>query len=253
MGKEHFFIEIPNPCHQDWEQMTPDNHGRFCGSCQKSVIDFTEWSDARLYQFLARNNRPVCGRFLATQINRQIQLPPQPHSQLYRIAIAFGLTLLFTQIGEVKAQTRAPIVASALIDSMSAKDSLSTSDSFGIIHGIVTDGKMREPLINCSIRLSQGGVLKVGTITDYDGKYRLIHIVPGDYELTISYIGMQRQTIKSVIVTAGGTTELNVVLRQTNAGVVLGGSMGVFRPPLQDKFVPNKITITKDQLKNMGH
>lgn len=36
-----FKIEIQNPCHEDWNTMTPEAKGRFCGSCEQIVIDFT--------------------------------------------------------------------------------------------------------------------------------------------------------------------------------------------------------------------
>ena len=33
---------IPNPCHEDWNKMTPEDKGRHCSVCDKVVIDFTK-------------------------------------------------------------------------------------------------------------------------------------------------------------------------------------------------------------------
>lgn len=35
----HF--DIASHCSESWDQMTPQTRGRFCGSCQKTVVDFT--------------------------------------------------------------------------------------------------------------------------------------------------------------------------------------------------------------------
>lgn len=101
-------ITIPEPCTQEWDTMTPCNNGRFCGQCQKKVIDFTTWSDAELYKYFdAHKNEHFCGRYMSTQLNRDINIPHQPHSALYKAFIALGLTLVFTQVPNsyVKAQT----------------------------------------------------------------------------------------------------------------------------------------------------
>jgi len=57
--------------------MIPDATGRYCNSCKKSVIDFTERSDEEIQQFILNNlNQPLCGRFKNTQIHRiVIDLP----------------------------------------------------------------------------------------------------------------------------------------------------------------------------------
>ncbi|MBN4072576.1 hypothetical protein JYT74_00920 [Crocinitomix catalasitica] len=34
-------VSIPDPCHEDWDKMTPTEKGTFCGKCQIDVIDFT--------------------------------------------------------------------------------------------------------------------------------------------------------------------------------------------------------------------
>jgi hypothetical protein len=58
--------------------MLPNAEGRFCNSCQKSVIDFTAKTDEEIQQFFINNfNRPVCGRFNNTQIHRIVIDLPQ--------------------------------------------------------------------------------------------------------------------------------------------------------------------------------
>lgn len=70
-------ISIPKPCHQSWEQMTPDATGRYCASCCKTVIDFTTWSDESVKNyFIQHYGGKVCGRFKKEQLDRiTITLP----------------------------------------------------------------------------------------------------------------------------------------------------------------------------------
>lgn len=45
-------IEIPLPCHENWDAMTANEKGRFCNSYSKSVIDFSNYSAAEILQYL---------------------------------------------------------------------------------------------------------------------------------------------------------------------------------------------------------
>lgn len=54
MGKA-FRIEIPKPCHEDWDAMTPNENGRFCGSCAKTVVDFTNMQTAEIQRYFIDN------------------------------------------------------------------------------------------------------------------------------------------------------------------------------------------------------
>lgn len=65
-------IQIPQPCHERWDEMQPTEQGRFCASCQKTVIDYTALSDRELVQLLSKAPETSCGRFLNEQLNRQL-------------------------------------------------------------------------------------------------------------------------------------------------------------------------------------
>ena len=70
-------ITIPKPCHEDWNKMTPDETGRFCNSCSKSVVDFTEMLPDEIQNyFILNQGKNTCGRFKKSQLDEIIiQIP----------------------------------------------------------------------------------------------------------------------------------------------------------------------------------
>lgn len=64
-----YLIQVPKPCTQSWEEMTPDNAGRHCASCCKTVIDFTGWQQEEILHYLQQNPGRTCGRFRKEQLN----------------------------------------------------------------------------------------------------------------------------------------------------------------------------------------
>lgn len=79
------------------------------------------------------------------------------------------------------------------------------------ILGTVTD-KLKEPLINVSIFVRQGGIIKGGDITDFDGKYSIKPLEPGFYDVTMSLLGYKTITYTNVLVSSGEKTGLNCIL-----------------------------------------
>ena len=63
-------LNIPEPCHENWQQMTPNEQGRHCMSCQKTVVDFTLLSDQEILDHISRASTSVCGRFNHDQLNK---------------------------------------------------------------------------------------------------------------------------------------------------------------------------------------
>jgi hypothetical protein len=71
-----FQLQIPKPCHENWDKMTPVEQGRFCGSCQKAVVDFTGMSDMQVVAFFKKpSTGSVCGRFYNDQLERDFEIP----------------------------------------------------------------------------------------------------------------------------------------------------------------------------------
>jgi len=60
-------ISIPEPCHQSWQQMTPNDNGRHCEHCCKTVVDFTTMSNEQIIAWMSAKTN-VCGRFYTGQI-----------------------------------------------------------------------------------------------------------------------------------------------------------------------------------------
>ncbi len=75
MKPSNFIITIPEPCHEDWTAMTADKKGKFCSSCSKSVVDFSNKSDTEIKTILIEHkDQKVCGHFKKSQINRPLNI-----------------------------------------------------------------------------------------------------------------------------------------------------------------------------------
>lgn len=94
-------ITIPEPCHEDWNKMTPNDNGRFCGSCSKNVVDFTTMMPDEIQAYFLQHSN-VCGRFRKSQLDSiTIQIPSHilytqtQYHKIFLLAlfIAMGTTL----------------------------------------------------------------------------------------------------------------------------------------------------------------
>ncbi|MEO6174265.1 MAG: hypothetical protein ABIP27_03845 [Flavobacterium circumlabens] len=96
-------ITVPEPCHENWDKMTPKDNGRFCLSCTKTVVDFTTiLPDEIQHYFISNPNKSICGRFKNTQLDtisiqilsRVLYTQTQYHKMfLLALFIAMGTTL----------------------------------------------------------------------------------------------------------------------------------------------------------------
>lgn len=94
---------IPDPCNEGWDQMIPQENGRYCSRCSKTVIDFTRQTEAEIASYLETHaGKRICGRFRSDQLGRSqvIEISYREVGKLSYIRffalallIAFGSTL----------------------------------------------------------------------------------------------------------------------------------------------------------------
>lgn len=94
MGKRFGFqLKVTNPCTENWDNMTPQKQGRHCDSCNKTVVDFTQFTDKQLIDFFKKVTDNICGRATKYQLQRQmVYTEPSKHPLLSKFV--FGTTLL---------------------------------------------------------------------------------------------------------------------------------------------------------------
>lgn len=63
-----FQIQIPDPCNEDWDKMTPSKKGAFCKVCSKEVFDFTKSTHSDIKKTLIDSVHP-CVRILKSQMD----------------------------------------------------------------------------------------------------------------------------------------------------------------------------------------
>ncbi|MDR0227451.1 MAG: carboxypeptidase-like regulatory domain-containing protein, partial [Flavobacteriaceae bacterium] len=54
-------LEIPEPCGEDWNLMTPQEKGRHCAVCDKVVVDFSKATKREIIAHIKKEGK-ICGR-----------------------------------------------------------------------------------------------------------------------------------------------------------------------------------------------
>ena len=94
MGKKlSLQLSVPKPCHENWDNMTPNERGRHCDSCNKTVVDFSLFSDRQLIEFFTKATGNICGRVSQFQLQRQyVYSEPTRHPLLKKFLFGTALT-----------------------------------------------------------------------------------------------------------------------------------------------------------------
>lgn len=93
-------VTIPKPCNENWTNMTPEEKGRFCQVCSKSVRDFTTATDLEIMEDLSKNPN-ICASFRPDQLYRNLS-----YSFRNSLFAKFAVGVVLTSSGIVSAQTQ---------------------------------------------------------------------------------------------------------------------------------------------------
>jgi len=167
---------IAEPCHEQWGDMQPDADGRFCGSCRKTVVDFTMMSDQEVLSWLSGAGKSVCGRFMEDQLNRDLSPVKPPKRNRYAIWQFLLSGLLLTS--EVSAQEKVPVPAVGRMDSRT--DEVKVVDS---ISG--------QPVPWAFVRIDQAGFSTDSAGRVHIPRERLLRA----HSVEISSVGYERKSL----------------------------------------------------------
>ncbi len=167
-------IKIPEPCHENWNKMTPTDKGRFCSSCEKEVVDFTAMSKNEIQQyFINKTTEATCGRIQNKQlveINREEITTSRFSPKPWWIAAATFLFIVKPGFSQGNAQ-------SDYTDKLNKKPKISTTlfrnnenQKEIEIRGTLVDSLTQEtlPFVNVIIKGT-----KQGCSSDIDGNFIL--------------------------------------------------------------------------------
>jgi hypothetical protein len=113
--KEQTHFHIPTPCHENWDNMTQQDKGRFCASCSKQVVDFSLMSDQQVLNYFKTATGKVCGRFANDQLQRPMIEVPKQKKKVWWIAAMMPLLFVFGKASAQKKKIRTTKGGPALI------------------------------------------------------------------------------------------------------------------------------------------
>jgi hypothetical protein len=236
---KHIQLSITDPCHENWDNMTQAEQGRFCGSCQKQVVDFTNMSDSQLAAFFKKpSTGSVCGRFFQDQLERDVEIPKKRIpwvKYFFQIALpAFLMSAKASAQGEVRVK-KADITVAPSAPVMQGMVSLPPRKKIEVFQTITIKGKITDennnPVPFASVMIKG---TNVGTPADSNGIFRLNNpSLQRGVLLEVSSVGYET---KEITISKEADLEQDMVIRLTrafldevivNAGVTVKGSTRV--------------------------
>ncbi|WP_343609067.1 TonB-dependent receptor plug domain-containing protein [Chryseobacterium oranimense] len=133
-------ITIPKPCHENWETMIPEEKGRFCSVCSKTVRDFTVASDEEIINVFSRSSEDICGNFYESQLNRNLQ-----YSYLNSVFVKFAAGFILTTGGFVAVNAQHNVTC----------DTLKTEQLEVVLYGVKPKQKQEQMVAGAPVVVQQ--------------------------------------------------------------------------------------------------
>jgi hypothetical protein len=191
-------LHIPEPCHENWNAMTPREQGRFCGSCQKVVVDFSVMTDKEILDYFSKASEHVCGRFVNDQLNKDLVMT-RPKK---RVTLAYVWNMLLASLlmaksyaqgqPQVKKAGNTTIVEARRMGLIAHKMEPEEAVIPVSMRGMVLDAQNNQPVMGASIKIKG---TQHGTVAGSAGNFLLQIEKKENLELECSAIGYESQTL----------------------------------------------------------
>jgi hypothetical protein len=162
-----FKLKVAEPCHEDWQNMSPNAKGRHCQSCAKTVVDFSIMTNAEIISFFKNKPQNVCGRFTDKQLEKQYSIVKPSQSMSYARAAALAAGLFVAATGCQDLHNPQPKENMVQVDSTK----LRLPENMRAIFGIVEYDNDYKRFINAGVTINDN-IQKV--YTDTSGKFVIL-------------------------------------------------------------------------------
>lgn len=140
-----YYLSINDPCHEARDKMSPNEQGRFCASCAKTVVDFTLMSDEEITAFIDKSKgRSLCGNFKASQLDRWMAETQIKHTRpsIFKYLLSLALiTSAGTALGQSRTEsTLKPVAEQTTKDTLKPRFAIRDGSSHFVEPLIVLDG-----------------------------------------------------------------------------------------------------------------
>lgn len=238
--------------------MTPVGQGRFCSSCNKVVVDFTNATEEKLNQLLTEKQGTICGRFQTHQVNKNFPNHNFKRAVFRKFKLAVvsaGAFFGFNMMTNEKA-------ISQTIDfsnQYGRKSGIEISKlKFSDTTKIIIQGKLKDKTTLESIPfatiLVKNGDQELGTaISDDDGNFKL-EFERGNFphvkaDLIVSYLGYDPLKIENIPI-SNSATYLSLLMSGNTSwmGECIIGSLQVINPG----ETSTGSTLTRDEIRHLA-
>jgi hypothetical protein len=150
-------LSIPEPCSQNWNYMTSAEVGRHCDNCEKTVIDFSTFTDRELVEFFKKATGKICGRLNQYQVDRPMPVTEQSrHSHFHRAIFGTALVagIAASADGQIHTQSVTPVqvpIPSTPTGQVKMGEIKIPAKEQHTIHGVVRDSKTKQPLVSAEV------------------------------------------------------------------------------------------------------
>lgn len=172
-------LTIGTPCHEDWDRMTPNQEGRFCQVCEKTVVDLTQMTQPQMLSIFQEKNGDMCGR-MKIEVPRtarpaQRGVTQMLQGRLRKFAIALLAALGFFSISADKVFAQGGVLRGKVAYTITAE-----------VSAYVEAGGQAVP--NAQVQLKSGRVVIAERFTDASGVATFTGIDMGDYDLVVRWM-----------------------------------------------------------------
>ena len=223
---------LSTPCTESWNAMTPAAGGRHCAACAKTVVDFSQKTDAEILRYLAHASQAnVCGRLRPDQVGRTLAAGARPPlagrwpGWLGALLAAASLAPLIAEqaAGQPLALAAPSPGLAPVAATQPTAEALPPAGSYRV-EGVVLDARTHTPIVGATILLQGTGS---GVGTDEHGKFVLL-IAAGRPKPTLVISAIGYETHKQAIDLRAAPEPFII---QLTTDVHMLGGLGFVSPP----------------------